>query len=92
MNCRQCAHALEDKPYNLEVTLCYKLRENTDIIERYTKILNSNPTDIVVMGIGENGHIAFNDPWVAKFESNNSASMKSIQFLAIKNHYGQVHR
>ena len=36
--------------------------------ERYTKVLNSNPTDIVVMGIGENGHIAFNDPWVAKFD------------------------
>ncbi len=36
--------------------------------ERYTKILNDNPTDIVVMGIGENGHIAFNDPWVAKFD------------------------
>ena len=25
------------------------------------------PTDIVVMGIGENGHIAFNDPGVADF-------------------------
>lgn len=35
--------------------------------ERYTKILAENPTDIVVMGIGENGHIAFNDPGVAKF-------------------------
>ncbi len=35
--------------------------------ERYTKLLKDNPTDIVVMGIGENGHIAFNDPWVADF-------------------------
>lgn len=34
---------------------------------RYTKLLKENPTDIVVMGIGENGHIAFNDPWVADF-------------------------
>ena len=34
---------------------------------RYTKLLQENPTDIVVMGIGENGHIAFNDPWVADF-------------------------
>ena len=30
--------------------------------ERYGKLLKANPTDIVVMGIGENGHIAFNDP------------------------------
>lgn len=35
--------------------------------ERYTKVLKENPTDIVFMGIGENGHIAFNDPAVAEF-------------------------
>ncbi len=35
--------------------------------ERYARLLAKNPTDIVVMGIGENGHIAFNDPPVADF-------------------------
>ena len=35
--------------------------------ERYKEILKKYPTDIVVMGIGENGHIAFNDPPVADF-------------------------
>jgi glucosamine-6-phosphate deaminase len=30
--------------------------------ERYGRIIDAHPTDIVVMGIGENGHIAFNDP------------------------------
>ncbi|MBR6740139.1 MAG: glucosamine-6-phosphate deaminase [Clostridia bacterium] len=35
--------------------------------ERYAALLRQNPTDIVVMGIGENGHIAFNDPWIADF-------------------------
>lgn len=34
---------------------------------RYSELLLKNPTDIVVMGIGENGHIAFNDPPVANF-------------------------
>ena len=34
---------------------------------RYTALLEKYPTDIVVMGIGENGHIAFNDPGVADF-------------------------
>ena len=34
---------------------------------RYGKLLKENPTDIVIMGIGENGHIAFNDPPVADF-------------------------
>ena len=34
---------------------------------RYAKVLKDNPTDVVIMGIGENGHIAFNDPPVADF-------------------------
>lgn len=38
--------------------------------KRYSKLLSDNPADIVVMGIGENGHIAFNDPWVAKFDDD----------------------
>lgn len=35
--------------------------------ERYSNLLKAYPTDIVCMGIGENGHIAFNDPHVAFF-------------------------
>lgn len=38
--------------------------------ERYAKLLAKNPTDIVVLGIGENGHIAFNDPPVADFKDS----------------------
>jgi len=34
---------------------------------RYARLLQRYPTDIVCMGIGENGHIAFNDPPVADF-------------------------
>lgn len=34
---------------------------------RYSELLKANPVDIVCMGIGENGHIAFNDPHVADF-------------------------
>lgn len=35
---------------------------------RYEKLLNENPADLIIMGIGENGHIAFNDPWIADFK------------------------
>lgn len=34
---------------------------------RYAALLNEAPIDIVCLGIGENGHIAFNDPPVADF-------------------------
>lgn len=35
--------------------------------ERYASLLREYPTDLVCLGIGENGHIAFNDPGVADF-------------------------
>ena len=34
---------------------------------RYGKLLEENPLDVCLLGIGENGHIAFNDPPVADF-------------------------
>jgi len=39
-------------------------------IDRYSRLLEENPVDIVCMGIGENGHIAFNDPHVADFKDS----------------------
>ena len=35
--------------------------------ERYAALLREYPVDAVILGIGENGHIAFNDPGVADF-------------------------
>jgi len=35
---------------------------------RYGALLQEAPIDLVCLGIGENGHIAFNDPGVADFE------------------------
>lgn len=34
----------------------------------YAKLLTENPIDLIFLGIGENGHLAFNDPAVADFE------------------------
>lgn len=44
---------------------------------RYGKLLADNPVDIVCLGIGENGHIAFNDPGVADF--NDPAMVKTAE-------------
>lgn len=35
---------------------------------RYAALLAEAPVDVVFLGIGENGHIAFNDPPVARFD------------------------
>ncbi len=39
----------------------------SDYGEDYSALLKENHIDIVCLGIGENGHIAFNDPGVADF-------------------------
>lgn len=49
-------------------------------IERYTELFNEKPIDLVCMGIGENGHIAFNDPPVADF--NDPATIKVVELDA----------
>ncbi len=36
-------------------------------MNRYSELLKQYPTDVACIGIGENGHIAFNDPPVADF-------------------------
>ena len=49
----------------------YYLNGNNDPdaeCKRYAELLQKYPTDIVCMGIGENCHIAFNDPHVAHFD------------------------
>jgi glucosamine-6-phosphate deaminase len=45
---------------------------------RYSALLAANPTDIVVMGIGENGHIAFNDPPVADFQDSQAVKVVEL--------------
>jgi glucosamine-6-phosphate deaminase len=49
----------------------YYINGNADNLEeecnRYCALLERYPTDIVILGIGENTHIAFNDPHVADF-------------------------
>jgi glucosamine-6-phosphate deaminase len=43
-------------------------KSGEEIIQSYREVLQNHPLDVVFMGIGENGHIAFNDPPVADFE------------------------
>lgn len=35
---------------------------------RYSELISEAPIDVICLGIGENGHIAFNDPPVADFD------------------------
>ncbi len=55
---------------------------------RYEALLNEYPADIVCMGIGENCHIAFNDPHVAFF--NDPVLVKKVG-LDLTSRMQQVH-
>lgn len=48
---------------------------------RYAALLRAHPTDIVCLGVGENGHIAFNDPPVADF--NDPFLVKVVELDAV---------
>lgn len=50
-------------------------------IRRYTALLTEQPIDVVCLGIGENGHIAFNDPPVADFEDAHSIKIVELDEL-----------
>ncbi|OJV15648.1 MAG: glucosamine-6-phosphate deaminase [Dyadobacter sp. 50-39] len=45
--------------------------------QRYSGLLMQYPTDITCMGIGENTHLAFNDPFIADF--NDSKLVKVVE-------------
>ena len=55
---------------------------------RYAALLEANPVDLVCMGIGENTHIAFNDPHVADF---NDPFMVKLVALDEVSRMQQVH-
>lgn len=77
------------KPVGLEdYNLIDPSNEPTDECRRYSDLIKEEPIDIVCMGIGENGHIAFNEPEYAKF--NDSEIMKIVSLdLTCRNQ--QVH-
>lgn len=53
--------------------------DNSAECKRYSELINEKPIDIVCMGIGENGHIAFNDPPVADFKDAETVKVVELE-------------
>ena len=47
-------------------------------IARYTALLEAAPVDLCCLGIGENGHLAFNDPPVADFQDPHTLKLVQL--------------
>ncbi len=55
-----------------------------DACRNYEALLRDYPADLVAMGFGENGHIAFNDPPYADF--NDTVWVKVVELAAASRH------
>lgn len=58
---------------------------------RYEALLREAPIDLVCMGIGENGHIAFNDPPVANFDDPTWVKVVELDESCRKQQVGEGH-
>ncbi len=58
-------------------------------IERYSNLLRLYPVDVACIGIGENGHIAFNDPGFADFNDPEYLKVVELDLACRKQQVGE---
>jgi glucosamine-6-phosphate deaminase len=58
---------------------------------RYGKLLQQNAIDLCFLGIGENGHLAFNDPDVADFDDPDAVKLVKLDDRNRQQQYKQGH-
>jgi glucosamine-6-phosphate deaminase len=59
--------------------------------DRYEELLRAAPIDLVCMGIGENGHLAFNEPGDADFDDHRWTKVITLQSQSIAQQVGEGH-
>jgi glucosamine-6-phosphate deaminase len=59
--------------------------------ERYSALLRDHPLDLCCLGIGENGHLAFNDPPVADFEDALDVKVVELDEACRRQQVGEGH-
>lgn len=59
--------------------------------ERYSRLLSESPIDLCCLGIGENGHLAFNDPPVADFHDERLVKIVQLDDGCRQQQVGEGH-
>jgi glucosamine-6-phosphate deaminase len=59
--------------------------------QRYEALLRSHPLDLCCCGIGENGHLAFNDPPVAHFTDPADVKVVRLEDASRRQQVGEGH-
>lgn len=57
--------------------------------DRYTALIQEAPMDLCCLGIGENGHVAFNDPPVADFEDARTVKLVQLDEACRRQQVGE---
>ena len=58
---------------------------------RYEALLRAYPLDVCCAGIGENGHLAFNDPPVADFDDRRDVKIVALEPASRRQQVGEGH-
>jgi glucosamine-6-phosphate deaminase len=58
---------------------------------RYTRLLRAQPIDLCCLGIGENSHLAFNDPPVADFHDPRAVTIVKLDEACRRQQVGEGH-
>lgn len=69
--------------------LCGDAPEPLKEIRRYSALLAEAPLDLCCLGIGENGHLAFNDPPVADFEDPDLVKLVALDEACRRQQVGE---
>jgi glucosamine-6-phosphate deaminase len=59
--------------------------------DRYAALLAAQPLDLCCLGIGENGHLAFNDPPVADFADPQAVKIVDLDEVSRRQQVGEGH-
>ncbi|NEO84181.1 MAG: glucosamine-6-phosphate deaminase [Spirulina sp. SIO3F2] len=59
--------------------------------DRYSQLLNAQPIDLCILGIGNNGHLAFNDPSVADFDDPYTVKLAKLEATNRQQQLSQGH-
>ncbi len=62
-----------------------------DECDRYAKLLKAQPIDLCCLGVGENGHLAFNDPPVANFDDKRTVTIAKLDEACRLQQVGEGH-
>lgn len=59
--------------------------------DRYAQLLQAQPIDLCCLGVGENGHLAFNEPSVADFNDSRQIKLVKLELATRQQQVGEGH-